>query len=103
MGFLTASPVVDADVADGTVVRAVTPFMITAVIQDELRSVTNCLAGERLRARAIGRILHVARTDTKLSLIGVGRSSVDVVQSCVTVGQAGAEDRPSAARESHQI
>ena len=86
--------------ADGTVVRAVIPLEIIAGIQDGLRSVTNYLAGERLRAGAIGRILHVARTDTELSLIGVGRSSVDVVQSCITVGQAGGEDRPSAARGS---
>ena len=80
--------------AEDTVVRAVTPFMIIAVIQNGLRSVTNCLAGERLRARAISRIRHVAMTDTKLSSIGVVRSSVNLVQSFITVGQAGAVDRP---------
>ena len=98
-------PVVDGDVADVTAsVRAVTPVnSITAIIQDGLRSVTNYLAGDRLRARAISRILHVATTDTKLSSIVVGRSSVNVVQSCLTVGHAGRVEGPIAARGNFQI
>lgn len=96
---LPLAPVVDGDMALVTVVRAVTPYIIrTAVLQDGLRSVKNYLAGESLRARFISRILHVAMTDTKLSSICVGRSSVNVVQSFVTVGQAGAECGPLAAR-----
>ena len=89
--------------ADDTVrIRAETPFMITAVIQDGLRSVTNRLAGERLRARAIGRIFHVAMTDAELSLVGVGRFRVNVAQSCITVGHAGAIVGAVAARGSNQ-
>ena len=99
---LPLGPIVDGDVAGVTVVRAETPFMMTAVTQDGLRSIMNCLAGERFRARAIRRIHHIARTDAELSSIGVGRSSVDVGQSCITVGDAGAVGGPIAARGSNQ-
>ena len=97
-------PVVDGDVADVTpCVRAVTPVNIFAIIQDGLRSVTNRLARKRLRARAVSRIRHVAMTDTELSSIDVGRSRVDAVQSCLTVGHAGLVSGSSAARRSNQI
>lgn len=69
--------------------------MIAAIIQDGLRRVTNRLAREGLRARAIGRILHVAIPDAELSSVGVGICGVDVVQSCVAVAHAGATADPS--------
>ena len=51
------------------VVRAKTSFVMTAIIQDILRSVTDCLAGERVWASVVSRIDHVAGADAELSLI----------------------------------
>ena len=90
--------VVDSDVAAVAVARAKTAFMTTAIIQDVLRSGTNCPAGERFCAGAVGRIHHVTVSDAKLSPIGISRSGVDVVSSSLAVGNAGGEGGALAAR-----
>ena len=72
--------------------------MVTAIIQDVLRSITDYLAGERVWASVISRIDHVAGTDAELILIDVSCSSVDIGQGCVTVGKAGAIGGTLAAR-----
>ena len=80
------------------VVRAKTSFVITAIIQDVLRSVMNCLAGESLPAHAVSRIYHIAVPEAELGLIGVSFSSINVSQDCFAVGNARAIKRALAAR-----
>ena len=63
------------------VVRAKTPLTTTAITQDLLRSVTNCLTGQRFHARAISRIHHVAVPDAKMGPVVVSISGIDIVQS----------------------
>lgn len=44
---------------------------------------------QRFRACNVGRMHHVAASDAELGPIGVSGSGVNVVQSCLAVGNAG--------------
>jgi hypothetical protein len=73
-----SGPVVYSNVAlVAVIVRPKTPFVPSTAIQDRIRRVIDNLAPDRMAAGAVGCIDHVAMSNGKLGLVGVGLALVN--------------------------